>query len=185
MGFDINLIGGFAILSRFALRALLTLDTLGFDAGIHAVDGPIAVLADGNNRGMPVLAGLALGTLFALGTVGDGEGGGGVITISDGVSVYQTIRGGLDDGDDGDAVLTGFALVAFGTLGLNPSIDVINKPIAIGSDLDNRGVAVGTRLALDALDALLALLALLTLGTVGHGEVGSMTVGIGNGIGID
>ena len=86
-------------------------------------------------------------------------------------------------------------MVSLGALGLDAGIFAIDEPIAVLSDCDDGGVAVGTRLTLDALDALFALgalgtlftlrtlgsvLAVLTVLTVGDGENGRMAVGIGD-----
>ena len=87
---------------------MVAFGTLGLDAGVNVINKPVAVEANGDDRGMAVLAGFALDTLNTLSTllalrtlgsvltvlailavlaVGDSEGRGGIITISDRVSV--------------------------------------------------------------------------------------------------
>ena len=182
------------------LRTLFALDALGLNPSIDVINKPVAVLADGDDRGMAILAGFALdalntlGTLFALlplfalGAVGHGEGRSGIIGISDCVCVDQAIRGGLDDGNDGDTVLAGLALVSLGALGRNTRIDVVDKPVAVLTDRDDRGMTVFAGFTLDALNALSSILTILTVLavlTIGDGEIGRVTVGVGNGISVD
>ena len=76
-----------AILSGLTLVAFRA---LGLNTRIGSIDKPIAILTDGDDGGVAILAGLALDallalraldtllallTLFALGAVGHGEGG--------------------------------------------------------------------------------------------------------------
>ena len=188
---------------------MVALGTLGLNAGIFAVNEPVAVLADGDNRSVAVLSGDALdaldtlfplgtlGTVLAVLTIGHGEVGSVAVAVGDGVSVYQAFGAGFFDGDDGNALFalralrtlrTRFALgslLALDALGLDAGVDAVDEPVAVLTDGDDGSVPVLSGFALDALDALFALLPLFALGAVSDGESRRVAVGIGDRVCVD
>ncbi len=141
---DMGAYYGDTVLAIGAISTVVTfvsLVTFCNDSGIRSIHIPVAIVSNSDDRRMAIIAFYTLDTLSTIGAVRESKCRSRAIGIGNRISIYISICGRLLDADDGDALITFVAFIAFG---IHTRIGITDPPMTIVSDIRSLSVdAIG------------------------------------------